>query len=64
MTYAQAVANLNKQNTVQQNEDVKQTLQFILGKLNKQEVLFTTCDERIKKFECSAQGAAPKTKQK
>ena len=31
MTYAQAVANLNKQNNVQQNEDVKQTLQFILG---------------------------------
>ena len=56
--------NLNKQNNVQENEDVKQTLQLILDKLNKQEALFTTCDERIKKYECSAQGAAPKTKQK
>jgi len=49
MTYAQAVANLNEQHNVQQNEDVKQTLQLILDKLNKQEALFTTFDERINK---------------
>jgi hypothetical protein len=30
MTYAQAVAYNNKQNNVQENEDVKQILQFIL----------------------------------
>ena len=64
MTYAQAVTNLNKQNNVQENEDVKQTLQLILDKLNKQEALFTTFDERIKKLEYSAQGVIPKTKQK
>jgi len=64
MTYAQAVTNLNKQNNVQENEDVKQTLQLILDKLTKQEALFTTFDERIKKLEYSAQGAIPKTKQK
>jgi hypothetical protein len=44
MTYAQAVANLNKQHNVQENEDVKQTLQLILDKLNNQEVFFTTFD--------------------
>jgi len=64
MTYAQAVANLNKENNVQENEDVKQTLQLILDKLNNQEALFTTFDERIKKLEYSAHGATPKTKQK
>jgi hypothetical protein len=63
MTYAQAVANLNKENNVQENEDVKQTLQLILDKLNKQEALFTTFDKCIKKMEYSAQGATPKTKQ-
>jgi len=55
MTYAQAVVNLNEQHNVQENEDVKQTLQLILDKLNKQEALFTTFDERIKKLEYSAQ---------
>ena len=64
MTYAQAVANLNEQHNVQENEDVKQTLQLILDKLNKQEALFTTFDERIKKLEYSAQGATPKIQQK
>jgi len=64
MTYAQAVANLNKQHNVQENEDVKQTLQLILDKLNKQEALFTTFDERIKKLEYSAQGATSKIRQK
>jgi len=64
MTYAQAVANLNEQHNVQENEDVKQTLQLILDKLNKQEALFTTFDERIKKPEYSAQGATPKIRQK
>jgi hypothetical protein len=64
MTYAQAVANLNEQHNVQENEDVKQTLQLILDKLNKQEALFTTFDERIKKLEYSAQGATPKIRQK
>ena len=64
MTYAQAVTNLNKQNNVQENEDVKQALQLVLDKLTKQEAIFTTFDERIKKLEYSAQGAIPKTKQK
>ena len=64
MTYAQAVANLNEHHNVQENEGVKQTLQLILDKLNKQEVLFTTFDERIKKLEYSAQGATPKIRQK
>jgi len=64
MTYAQAVANLNEQHNVQENEDVKQTLQLILDELNKQEALFTTFDESIKKLECSAQGATPKIRQK
>ena len=64
LTYAQAVANLNKQNNVQENEDVKQSLQLIVDKLTKQEALFTTFDERLKKLEYSAQGAIPKTKQK
>jgi len=54
MTYAQAVANLDTQNNVQENEDVKHTLQLILDKLNQQEALFTTFDERIKKLEYSA----------
>jgi hypothetical protein len=62
--YAQAVANLNEQHNVQENEDVKQTLHLILDKLNKQEALFTTFDERIKKLEYSAQGATPKIRQK
>ena len=53
-TYAQAVTNLNKQNNVQDNEEVKQTLQCILDKLNKQEALFITFDERITKLEYSA----------
>jgi hypothetical protein len=64
MTYAQAVVNLNKQDNVHENVDVKQTLQPILDKLNKQEALFTAFDERIKKLEYSAQGATPKMKQK
>jgi hypothetical protein len=64
MTYSQAVANLNKHNNVQESEDVKQTLQLILDKLNKQEALFTTFDERIKKLEYSVQRAIAKTKQK
>jgi len=64
MTYARAVANLSEQHNVQENEDVKQTLQLILDKLNKQEALFTTFDERIKKLEHSAQGATPKIRQK
>jgi len=63
-TYAQAVTNHNKQNNVQENEEVKQTLQRILDKLNKQEALFITFDERIMKLEYSAQGAVPKTRQK
>ena len=33
MKYVQAVANPNKQHNVQENEDVKQTLQLILDKL-------------------------------
>jgi hypothetical protein len=45
---------------VQENEDVKQTPQLILDKLNKQEALFTTFDERIKKLVYSALGATPK----
>ena len=49
---------------MQENEDVKQTLQLILDKLNKQEALFTTFDERLKKLEYSAQGATPKIRQK
>jgi hypothetical protein len=64
MTYAQAVANLNKQDNVQENVGVKQTLQLILDKLNKQEALFTAYDERIKILEYGAQGATPKVKQK
>jgi len=56
--------NLNKQNHVQESEDVKQTLQLILDKLNKQEALFTIFDEGIKKLEYSAQRTTPKTKQK
>jgi hypothetical protein len=64
MTYAQAVANPNKQRNVQENEDVKQTLQLILDKLIKQEALFTAFDERIRKLEYNAQGATPKIKQK
>jgi hypothetical protein len=55
MTYAQAVANLNKQQNVQENVDVKQALHFILDKLNKQEALFAAFDEHIKKLEYSAQ---------
>ena len=64
MTYAQAVANPNKQHIVQENEDIKQTLQLILDKLIKQEALFTAFDERIRKLEYSAQAATPKIKQK
>jgi hypothetical protein len=64
MTYAQAVANPNRQHNVQENEEVKQTLKLKLDKLNKQEVLFTLFDERIKQLEYSAQGASPKIKQK
>jgi hypothetical protein len=64
MTYAQAVTNLNKRHNVQENEDVKQALQLILDKLNKQEALITTFDEHIKKLEYSAQGAIPKIWQK
>ena len=60
--YAQAVANPNKQHNVQENADVKQTLQLILDKLTKQEALFTTYDEHIRKLEYSAQGATPKIK--
>jgi hypothetical protein len=63
-TYAPAVANFYTQNNMQENEEVKQTLQRILDKLNKQEALFLTFDERITKLEYSAQGALPKTKQK
>jgi tellurite resistance protein len=63
MTYAQAVANVNKQHNVQENEDISQKLQLMLDKLNKQEALFTF-DERIKKLEYSAQGATPKIRQK
>jgi len=33
MTYAQAVANPNKQHNVQESEDLKKTLQLILDKL-------------------------------
>ena len=62
MTYAQAVANTNKQHNVQENEDVKQTLQLILDKLIKQEALFTAFDEHIRKLEYIAQGATPKLK--
>jgi hypothetical protein len=54
MMDAQAVANLNKQHNVQENKDVKQTLQLILDKLTKQKAIFTTFDERIKKLEYSA----------
>jgi len=54
MMYAQAVANLNKQHNVHENKDIKQTLQLISDKLNKQEALFTTFDECIKKLEYSA----------
>jgi hypothetical protein len=64
MTFTQAVGNLNKQHNVQEIVGVKQTLQHILGKLNKQETLFTTFDEHIKKLENSAQLATPKIKQK
>ena len=64
MTYAQAVANPNKQHNVQEKEDIKQTLQLVLDKLIKQEALFTAFDERIRKLEYSAQGAKPKLKQK
>jgi hypothetical protein len=64
MMYAQAVANLNKQHNVQENKDVRQTLQLILDKLNKQEALFNTSDEHVKKLEYSAQGATPKIWQK
>jgi hypothetical protein len=64
MTSAQAVANLHKQHNGQENEDVKQTLQLILDKLNEQEALLTAFDERIKRLEYSAQGATPKIKQK
>ena len=64
MTYAQAVANPNKQHNVQENEDVKQTLQLILDKLIKREALFTAFDECIRKLEYNAQGATPKIKQK
>jgi hypothetical protein len=39
-------------------------MKLILDKLNEQEALFTTFDERIKRLEYSAQGAAPKTRQK
>jgi hypothetical protein len=63
-TYAQAVANFNTQNNAQENEEVKQTVQLILDKLNKQEALFITFDERITKLEYSALGAIPKTMQK
>jgi hypothetical protein len=63
MTYAQAVANLNKKHNVQENKDVKQTLQLILDKLNKQKTFFTTFDKRIKKLEYSAQEATPKIRQ-
>ena len=64
MTSAQAVANLHKQHNGQENEDVKQTLQLILDKLNEQEALLTAFDERIKRLEYSAQAATPKIKQK
>jgi hypothetical protein len=50
MIYAQAVANPHKQHNVQENEEVKQTLKLILDKLNKQDVLFTTLNERIKRL--------------
>jgi hypothetical protein len=49
---------------VQENEDVKQSLQLILDIINKQEAVFTTFDERIKKLEYSDKGARPKTKKK
>jgi hypothetical protein len=62
MTYAQAVANPNKQHNVQENEEVKQTLKLILDKLIKQEALFTILDKRIKRLEYIAQGASPKIK--
>jgi len=58
------VANLHKQHNGQENEDVKQTLQLILDKLNEQEALLTAFDERIKRLEYSAQAATPKIKQK
>jgi len=61
-TYAQAVTNYSKQSEMQENDEVKQTLQRILDKLNKQEALLTTFDERIRKLEYSARGAIPKTK--
>ena len=64
MTYAQTVAKPNKQHNVQENEDVKQTLQLILDKLIKQEALFTAFDECIRKLEYSAQEATLKLKQK
>ena len=63
VTYAQVVAKPNKQHNVQENKEVKQTLKLILDKLNKQEALFTTFDERIKRLEYSAQGATAKTRQ-
>jgi hypothetical protein len=63
MTYAQAVANHNKQHNVRENEEVKQTLRLLLDKLNKQEGLFTAFDERIKRLEYSAHEASPKIKQ-
>jgi hypothetical protein len=58
------VANPHKQHNVQENEEVKQTLKLILDKLNKQDALFTTLNECIKRLEYSAQGATPKIKQK
>ena len=51
VTYAQVVAKPNKQHNMQENEEVKQTLKLILDKLNKQEALFTTFDERVKRLE-------------
>jgi hypothetical protein len=57
------VAEHNKRNIVRENENDKQSLQLILDKLNKQEGVFTTFDERIKKLEYGAKRAIPKTKQ-
>lgn len=63
LTYAEATTNEIKVDKKEhQNNNIEQTLQLILAKLEKQEKTISTFDERLKRLEYSAKGAIPKQK--
>lgn len=64
-TFANAVTNeSNVDKKERQSNNIEQTLQLILSKLEKQEKFISSFDERLKRLEYIARGAIPKKKKK